>query len=49
MVEFVSDSLPVAAVLEDNESVQAFFRKHHNEPGDLEIKAEVMETYVKSC
>jgi hypothetical protein len=49
MVQFV-DSLPVASVLEEHNSIQAYFRKHRPDPSAAYgIKPEVMDTYVRSC
>lgn len=49
MVQFIN-SLPVAAVLEEHTSIQAYFRKHQPDPGaPYGIKPEVMDTYVRSC
>jgi phosphatidylinositol 3-kinase len=49
MVQFV-DSLPVASVLEEHNSIQAYFRKHRPDPSaPYGIKPEVMDTYVRSC
>uniref|UniRef100_A0A8C5UCA4 Phosphatidylinositol 3-kinase catalytic subunit type 3 n=1 Tax=Malurus cyaneus samueli TaxID=2593467 RepID=A0A8C5UCA4_9PASS len=43
-------SVPVAEVLNSEETIQNFFRKHApSETGPHGISAEVMDTYVKSC
>eukprot|EP01134_Creolimax_fragrantissima_P003351 CFRG3351T1 len=49
MVQYI-DSVSVAAVLDGEGSVQSFFRKHNaDQNAPYGIKAEVMDTYIRSC